>query len=113
MEPHIADAENDFFVMAVTPDMCKVGKIIVAFEPMQMLPPEKGRYSERTFARSEKILMINSVVKGMKGNAGKGVLSGVAVGSGNSVIKQGSETVFVEDRMVARDGDEVDINVAA
>ena len=28
-EPHIADAEEEFFVISVTPDMCQVGKSIV------------------------------------------------------------------------------------
>ena len=41
-EPHIADAEEEFFVISVTPDMCQVGKYVVAFEPMQTLMPEEG-----------------------------------------------------------------------
>jgi hypothetical protein len=111
-EPHIADAEDGFFVLAVTPDMCKVGKAIVAFKPMQILSPEEAAFSTTVFARDEKILLLKSTIDGVKGNAGKGLLSGVAVKSGHVEIKEGSDTVIIEDRLTARDGDEVDMNVA-
>lgn len=111
-EPHIADAEDGFFVLAVTPDMCRVGKQIFAFKPMQILSPEEASYSTKVFARDEKVLLLKSVIDGVKGNAGKGITSGVAVKSGHVEIKQGSSTVIIEDRMTARHGDEVEINVA-
>lgn len=112
-EPHIADAEDGFFVLAVTPDMCRVGNQIVAFKPMQILSSEEAAFSTSVFARDEKVLLLKSVIDGVKGNAGKGIASGVAVKSGNVEIKEGSNTVIIEDRLTARDGDEVDINVAA
>ncbi len=111
-EPHIADAEEEFFVISVTPDICKVGKSIVAFEPMQTLVPEEGNYSSTVFSRDEKILLVDSVIGGVKGNAGKGLKSGVAVKSGHVKVMEGSQTVIIEDRLTARDGDEVDMNVA-
>jgi hypothetical protein len=111
-EPHIADAESGFFVLAVTPDMCKVGKTVVAFKSMQILSPEEASYSTTVFARDEKVLLLKSVIDGVKGNAGKGIISGVAVKSGHVEIKQSSSTVIIEDRLAARHGDEVDMNVA-
>ena len=108
--PHIADAEPAFFVIAVTPDMCKVGKKIVAFKPMQILPPEQSAYSTTVFARGEKVLTVNSIVSGVTGNAGSGVASGVSLGGGHSKIVEGSSTVMVQGRRGARDGDEVDMN---
>jgi hypothetical protein len=111
-EPHIADAEEEFFVISVTPDMCQVGKHIVAFEPMQTLVPEEGNYSASVFSRDEKILLVDSIIDGVKGNAGKGLKSGVAVKNGHVKVKEGSQTVIIEDRLTARDGDEVDMNVA-
>ncbi len=110
-EPHIADAEDEFFVISVTPDMCKVGKKIVAFEPMQNLSFQEGGYSTKTFSRDEKILLIDSVIDGVKGNAGKGLKSKVAVKDGHVKVLEGSQTVIIEDRLTARDGDEVDMNV--
>ena len=109
--PHIADAEQAFYVIAVTPDMCKVGKKIVAFKPMQILPPEHSAYSNTVFARGEKVLMVKSIISGVTGNAGKGVASKVSLGSGHSKIVKGCPTVMVQGRLVARDGDEVDMNV--
>ena len=111
-EPHIADAEEAFFVISVTPDMCQVGKYVVAFEPMQTLMPEEGSYSSTVFSRDEKILLVDCVIDGVKGNAGKGLKSGVAVKSGHVKVMEGSQTVIIEDRLTARDGDEVDMNVA-
>ena len=110
-EPHIADAEDEFFVISVTPDMCKVGKYVVAFDPMQKLSSEEGNYSSSVFSRDEKVLLVDSVIDGMKGNAGKGLKSGVAVKGGHAKILEGSKTVIIEDRLTARDGDEVDMNV--
>jgi hypothetical protein len=63
------------------------------------------------FSRDEKVLLIDSIIDGVKSNAGKGLKSGVAVKSGHVKVMQGSQTVFIEDRMTARDGDEVDMNV--
>lgn len=109
--PHIADAEQAFFVMAVTPDMCKVGKSIVAFKPFQFLPPEEKAYARTVFARGEKVLMVKSIISGVFGNAGKGLESKVSLMDGDSKVTEGSHTVLVEGRMTARDGDEVDMNV--
>jgi hypothetical protein len=109
-EPHIADADEKFFIIAVTPDMCKVGKKIVAFDSLQDLSSELMHYSERTFTRNKKVVLLKSLVKGMKGNAGKGLKSGVAVALGHSQIVEGSSTVFIEDRAVVRHGDEVNLN---
>jgi hypothetical protein len=108
--PHIADAEQDFFVMAITPDMCKVGKSIVAFKPVQYLPPEEKHYATTVFARDEKVLMIKSIIDGMKGNAGKGLKSGVSGKDGHTKIMEGCSNVIIEDRLAARDGDEVCMN---
>jgi uncharacterized Zn-binding protein involved in type VI secretion len=47
----------------------------------------------------------------VKGNAGEGLKSKVAVKNGHAKVLQGSKTVIIEDRLAARDGDEVDMNV--
>jgi hypothetical protein len=108
--PHIADAEKDFYIIAVGPDVCRVGKKIVAYEPSQKLHQEKSAYSKTVFARDEKVLMVDSIIKGLIGNAGKGVYSGVAVKKGHSKILPNQRTVWVEDKQVAADGDEVMMN---
>lgn len=109
-DKHIADAESSFVIVNVNPDFCRVGKSIVPFDICQVLQPEKAAYAETVFARGEKVMMIDSVVKAVKGNAGKGVRSGVSLGKGDSKILQGSSTVFTEGRATARHLDEVLMN---
>jgi Domain of unknown function (DUF4150) len=74
---------------------------------------EQAAYSHTVFARGEKVLMVDSIVKGVAGNAGSGVRSGVSLGAGNVKIVAGSQTVFVESRAVARHGDLCEMNGAA
>ena len=99
--PHVADAEEDFYIIAITPDMCKVGKKTVAYEPSQKLVNEKSQYSKKVFARDVPTLMVGSVVQGLLGNAGKGVHSGVSGKQGHSQILKNDRTVWIEDRQVA------------
>lgn len=109
-DKHIADAESTFVIVNVNPDFCRVGKSIIAFDICQVLQPEKAAYAGTVFARGEKVMMIDSVVKAVKGNAGKGVRSGVSLGTGDSKIQQGSSTVFTEGKATARHLDEVLMN---
>lgn len=113
MEPHIADAEAAFMVISVTPDFCRVGKKIVPFDIVALLPPEKANYAATVSARSEKVLMIDSIVAGVIGNAGQGVQSQVSLADGNVKVTSGSDTVFIEGRKAARHGDTCEMNGAA
>lgn len=103
--PHVADAEDEFYVLTISPDFCRVGNQVVPFFPMRKLPPEEADYATSVFARSEKVLMVDSIVDGVKGNAGKGIKSGVSQGSGHVKMLQGDSTVFVESRQAARHDD--------
>lgn len=107
---HIADAESEFRVVNVTPDFCKVGKAIIPFDIMQKLEPEKTSYTKTVFARGEKVLTVGSVVKGVKGNAGKGVISMVSGGQGNNKISSGANSVLIEGKKAARHLDTVHMN---
>lgn len=109
-EKHIADAESQFVVINVTPDFCKVGDDVIPFDICQVLEPEKAAYAKTVFARGKPVLMIDSVIKGVKGNAGKGVLSGVSLGRGDTQVTQGANTVHTEGRRTARHLDEVLMN---
>ncbi|MGJ7553605.1 PAAR-like domain-containing protein [Variovorax sp. RB3P1] len=113
MEKHIADAEAQFMVVNVTPDFCIVGNQVIPFDIVAILPPEKAAYADSVFARGEKVLMIDSIVQGVTGNAGSGVRSGVSLGAGNVQVVSGAQTVFVESRAVARHGDLCEMNGAA
>jgi hypothetical protein len=112
-EMHIADAEAKFMVVNVTPDFCIVGDQVIPFDIVSILPPEKAAYADSVFARGEKVLMIDSIVKGVAGNAGSGVRSGVSLGAGNVQVVSGAQTVFVESRAVARHDDLCEMNGSA
>jgi len=109
-DKHIADAESTFIIVNVNPDFCRVGKSVIPFDICQVLQPEKTDYASTVFARGEKVIMKDSVVKAVKGNAGKGVRSGVSLDKGDSKILQGSSTVFTEGRATTRHLDEVLMN---
>ena len=109
-EKHIADAEAQFHVLNVTPDFCQVGNQIIPFDISQVLAPEKVAYAKTVFARGQPVLLLDSVIKAVNGNAGKGVASGLALGSGDTKIEDGSSTVFIEGRKTARHLDPVTMN---
>lgn len=112
MEKHVADAEAPFMAINVTPDFCLVGSQVIPFDIVSFLPPEKSAYAGSVSARGEKVLMVDSMVAGVLGNAGMGVKSKVSMGLGNVKITSGAETVFVEGRAVARHGDTCEMNGA-
>lgn len=112
LEKHVADAEAPFMAISVTPDFCLVGSQVIPFDIVSFLPPEKSAYAASVSARSEKVLMVDSIVAGVFGNAGLGVQSKVSMGLGNVKITSGSATVFVESRAVARHGDTCEMNGA-
>jgi hypothetical protein len=105
LEPHIADAEKTYLVVNVPPDFCKVGSKVVPFDIVRELKMEKADYAKTVFARSEAVVMVESITKGIKGNAGRGVISGVSRGEGHVKILKGAGTVFVENRAAARHND--------
>ena len=109
---HIADAEAAFRAVNINPDFCIVNGVVVPFEIYRELPPEKANYAHKVHARGEKVLHVDSIVKGVIGNAGAGVLSGVSQGSGNTLIVEGAKTVRVEGKLCARHQDLCLMNVS-
>ncbi len=111
-ERHIADAESEYTVYNVTPDLCRIGKCVVPFEISQTLKPEKDDYAKTVSSHSQPVLMVKSIIRGVKGNAGKGAtVSQVSRDNGHTLILTGSSTVTVEGRAVARHDDQVLMNV--
>lgn len=107
---HIADAEGMFRVCNITPDMCIVNGKVVPFDIYRQLPPEKTNYARKVRARGEKVLHVDSIIKGVIGNAGKGVSSGVSQGSGDTIITEGARSVKVEGQLCARHLDLCEMN---
>ena len=110
-ERHIADAESEFKVVNINPDLCFVNGAVVPFEIYRELPPEKSDYAHTVHARGCMVLHVDSVVQGVIGNAGQGVSSGVSQGGGDTKILEGSKSVRVEGKYGARHLDLCDMNV--
>lgn len=108
---HIADAEGQFRVVNINPDFCKVNGVVVPFEISRELPPERTNYAQKVRARGEKVLHVKSIISGVVGNMGQGVLSGVSQGSGDVVVLEGAPNVRVEGRLCARHLDLCEMNV--
>lgn len=110
-QKHIADAEAAFKVVNITPDFCRVGGCVVPFEIYRELPPERANYAKTVRARKQKVLHLDSVVSGVIGNMGSGVMSGVSQGSGDVAIIEGAKNVRVEGQLVTRHQDLCLMNV--
>lgn len=108
---HIADAEGAFKVINISPDFCIVNGAVVPFEIYQQLPPERSNYAKTVNARGVEVLHLDSVVRGVIGNAGSGVASGVSQGGGHSIVVEGAKSVHVEGQRCARHRDLCSMNV--
>jgi hypothetical protein len=100
---HIADAEAEFKVVNVTPDFCKIQEKIVAFEIYRDLSPERENYTKQVNARGVRVLTVGSVIAGVVGNMGKGVISTVSQGGGDVIMIEGVESIRAEGKPVCRD----------
>lgn len=113
-DKHVANRETEYVAINSAPDMCLVsedgGEKVVAFDIYQRLTSDKAEYSTKVFARKQPVLMINSIVGGVIGNAGRGVKSGVSLGKGHVRIEDGAPGVFAEKRRLARHLDPVEMN---
>ncbi|MDI1451768.1 PAAR-like domain-containing protein [Polyangium sp. 6x1] len=107
---HVANREGIYLAINSSPDMCMVGEAVVPFEIYQTLDSEKTAFSTKVFVRRQPVLLAGSIIKGVIGNAGKGVLSGVAVEFGHIKVRDGAPKVFAEKRKLARHMDPVEMN---
>jgi hypothetical protein len=112
MAKHIADAEG-FRVVNVNPDYCEVDGEVVPFDIVQVLSEEKAEYAPHFYARGKRVLRMGAIIRGVVGNAGRGVLSGVAEEEGDTVMVDGTENLHVGGKRVCRHGDECLMNVKA
>jgi len=94
----------------VTPDFCKVHGKVVPFDIYQELSREKGAYADTVHACGNKVLKVGSVVRGVVGDMGKGVISTTSKGGGDVLMVEGSATIHVEGTQVCRDGDACRMN---
>ena len=101
-EKHIANREATWYAACVEPDYCRVGDSVIPFDIARTLDHEKALFAKTFFARGQPVILADSIVAGVDGNAGRGVRSGVAQESGHVWIFEGSSTFFTEGRPTAR-----------
>ena len=99
---HIADAEAKFKAVNISPDFCKVHGKTVPFDIFRDLSPEKATYAKQVRARGVKVLTVDSIVRGVVGDMGKGVFSGVSQGKGDVVVIEGVDNLRAHGRLVTR-----------
>lgn len=97
---HIAHADG-WQAVCTAPDFCKVGKDIVAFNSFATLDT-KVTASPNVKARGTTVYRKGDVIKNVKGDAGKHIVSGTSLGSGHVKILDGHENVKVNGIPVAR-----------
>lgn len=108
---HIADAEAEFTIVSITPDFCVVDGQTIPFDLVRTLAPERLGYAKKVNARGVPVLTIQSVVQGVVGNMGEGILSGVAQETGDSYVLPMARNVRAEGNPVCRDRDLCLMNV--
>jgi hypothetical protein len=109
-DKHIANREARWVALNTAPDWCVVDDTVIPFDLSRTLDHELTLYSTSVFARGQPLLMLDSIVQGVDGDAGQGVGSTVSQGSGHVWVREGSPTVYVEGRPVARHLDKVQMN---
>jgi len=107
---HVANREGIYLALNASPDMCTVDDKVVAFDISQTIDQDKAAYSTKVFARGQPVLMAGSIINGVIGNAGEGVVSGVSIANGHVKVLDGSPKVFVEKRPLARHLDPIEMN---
>ena len=101
-EKHIANREATWYAANVEPDYCRVGDSVIPFDIARTLDHEKALFAKTFFARGQPVILAESIVAGVDGNAGRGVRSGVSQENGHVWIFEGSGTFFIEGRPTAR-----------
>jgi hypothetical protein len=98
---HIADKESKFVAVSTAPDFCRVGNQVVPFDISRKLN-HTVVHAKKVFARGVPVLRISDVIQGVDGDAGQGVISGTAKGSGDVIVVTGADNVYAEKLLVAR-----------
>jgi hypothetical protein len=102
MLKHIADAETEFVVINVNPDFCDVDGEVIPFDIYQVMSSERAEYAPDFFSRGGKVLLEGTIIRGVVGNAGEGVLSGVSQGKGDCIPIEGTDHLLSHGRRVCR-----------
>src|SRR6266496_5044546 len=79
------------------PDICRVDGALVPFDISRDLS-HSIKHSPNVTAQGAPVLHVDSVIKGVDGNRGEGVASGVSQGDGHVIVKTGAPLVNTNGR---------------
>ncbi|MBR8317096.1 PAAR domain-containing protein [Burkholderia dolosa] len=108
---HIAN-ESDWKAFCTQPDFCRVGNQIVGFETFAVIN-NKQMASPNVKAQGKPVYRVGDTHKGVKADAGQGVVSQTSGGTGYVKILSGQSNVKVNGLPVARNGSACLINCNA
>ena len=108
---HVAHAQG-WNAVCTEPDLCKVGKDIVAFDSFATLD-QQHKASPDVKARGTNVYRKGDMVKGVKADAGKHINSGTSQGSGHVKILDGHDNVKVNNIPIAKHDSKCMINCDA
>jgi Bacterial toxin 46 len=108
---HVAHAEG-WKAVTTQPDLCKVGKDIVAFDSCAKLD-KKHKASPNVIARSTPVYRKDDMFKEVQGDAGKHIVAGTSQGGGHVKILDGHDSVKVNNIPVARHDSKCMVNCDA
>lgn len=110
-EKHVANAESAWTAICIAPDCCKVGKDVVPFDSVRNLSTYMVA-SPNVYARGTKVYPTGmGKIQGVDSDAGSGLVSLSALGSGRVDIMTDSTTVRVNGSPAARHDTPVLMNV--
>lgn len=108
---HLAIKKQQFKVISIGPDFCEVEGHIIPYDISRDLTAEKSNYSQETFAQGVPLLHVESVIQGVMGDMGAGIISGTSLQTGDVVLIEGHDNVLVEGSPVSRHLHQVLMNV--
>ncbi len=91
---HVAHATKDQKAVCTAPDICKVGKDLVAFDSYATLEKKK-KAAHNVKAQGSEVYRKGDLIKGVKADAGKHITAGTSQGSGHVKILEGHDNVKV------------------
>jgi hypothetical protein len=108
---HVAHAKG-WRAVTTQPDLCKVGKDIVAFDSCATLD-KKHKASPNVIAQSTPVYRKDDMFKEVQGDAGKHIVAGTSQGGGHVKILDGHDNVKVNNIPVARHDSKCMVNCDA
>ncbi|MDQ1834982.1 hypothetical protein RBA09_30095, partial [Massilia sp. CCM 9029] len=105
---HIAHVGN-WRAVAIEPDLCRIGKCVVAFNSYSLLP-EMTAGAPNVTACGTRVLRKGDLIKGVESNAGQNIASGRSLDTGYLAILEGHRNVKSNGLPVARDNSLCRIN---